>query len=346
MKQRVYYMDWLRVIATIMVVSIHVSAWLVGTHLDKTPLSHWMTGNVFESISRASVPLFVMISGALLLGDKRDLSYKEFLQKRISKIAIPLLGWSLIYYSYLVYRGDYFDGFSVKQFLELLITNGISTHLWFMYMILGIYLTTPLIKVFVKGASKKDLKYYLLLWLFASVVVKFIKYHFGLGLNLELFFVTNYVGYFILGYYLANLPLTTKAKYISLVLSVVGILTTFLLTYFDTKRNGGALEEFWYEYYSPNVVVASIGIFLFFRVIVTRTTELPFLFRVLNKVSFGIYLAHILVMQVLSNEIFNPIWNHFHPAIATTVNVMIVITLSGFGSYVLSKVPVLKKLVP
>jgi surface polysaccharide O-acyltransferase-like enzyme len=346
MKQRYYYLDWLRVIATVMVVAIHVTAWLVGTNLYKNPVSHWMTGNVFESISRASVPLFVMISGALLLGDHRELGYKAFLQKRISKIAIPLLGWSLIYYSYLVYRGDYFDGFSITQFIKLLISNGISTHLWFMYMILGIYLTTPLVKVFIRHAAKKDIQYFLVLWMFASVIVKFMKFVLGYSLNLELYFVTSYVGYFILGHYLAGIELKGRMKSLSFVMAFAGILSTFVLTYVYTKNAGGALQEYWYEYYSPTVVLASIGIFMFIRAAGAGSKALPVIFNALSKVSFGVYLAHILVMQVFSNEIFNPIWDQFHPAIAAPINIVIVIILSGLGSYVLSKIPVLKKLVP
>ena len=64
--KRLVYMDWLRVLATIAVVTIHVAAGYVSV-LDANNASRWMAGNLFESISRASVPIFVMISGALLL---------------------------------------------------------------------------------------------------------------------------------------------------------------------------------------------------------------------------------------------------------------------------------------
>lgn len=87
--KRLVYMDWLRVLATIAVVTIHVSAGYVSV-LDANNASRWMAGNLFESISRASVPIFVMISGALLLKGTKDISVGEFLQKRASKVIIPL----------------------------------------------------------------------------------------------------------------------------------------------------------------------------------------------------------------------------------------------------------------
>ena len=67
MKERLLYLDWLRMFATFMVVTIHVSAPYVGTPYYDAP-TNWLGANFYESISRASVPLFVMISGALLLG--------------------------------------------------------------------------------------------------------------------------------------------------------------------------------------------------------------------------------------------------------------------------------------
>lgn len=88
--KRLVYMDWLRVLATIAVVTIHVSAGYVSV-LDANNASRWMAGNLFESISRASVPIFVMISGALLLKGTKDISVGEFLQKRASKVIIPFI---------------------------------------------------------------------------------------------------------------------------------------------------------------------------------------------------------------------------------------------------------------
>ena len=110
--KRLVYMDWLRVLATIAVVTIHVSAGYVSV-LDANNASRWMAGNLFESISRASVPIFVMISGALLLKGTKDISVGEFLQKRASKVIIPFIAWSAIFYAYGAYAG-YFPA-SLKQ---------------------------------------------------------------------------------------------------------------------------------------------------------------------------------------------------------------------------------------
>lgn len=74
---RLVYMDWLRVVATIAVVTIHVAAGYVST-LDSNNVSRWLAGNFYDSLSRASVPIFVMISGALLLKGKKILLLGNF----------------------------------------------------------------------------------------------------------------------------------------------------------------------------------------------------------------------------------------------------------------------------
>jgi surface polysaccharide O-acyltransferase-like enzyme len=346
MGQRLVYFDWLRVWATIAVVTIHVSAEIVWENLFSAPQSYWLSGNFYESLTRASVPIFVMISGALLLRGNTPVTYKSFLLKRVSKIFIPLFFWSFIYYTYDLYRG-YHEGFSLVQFMKLFFTNGISVHFWFMYMILGLYLTTPIIKIFIQKASKKDIEYFLILWLYASVIVKYMKYHFGFSINLELYHVTNYVGYFVLGYYLTTFDLKRNWRIVGYAAGAIGLALTFLLTYFDTRNSNGALQAFWYEYHSPNVLLSAIGIFILAKyTFSSKVVKLPLFFDAINNVSFGIYLVHILVLDVFANEIFNKIEGHLHPFLSVPMSVLISVFISGVLTFILSKIPILKKLVP
>ena len=117
-------------------------------------------------------------------------------------------------------------------------------------MIVGIYLITPLLKVFVKNA-KKEIEYFLILWLYASVVVNLVKYYYPINFNIELFYVTNYVGYFLLGYYLSNFDISKKWRNISYIGGFVGFISTFFITYFYTVKANGQLEQFWYGYFAP-----------------------------------------------------------------------------------------------
>lgn len=337
------YIDWLRIFATIAVVTIHTSGPVVSFNLFEYPQSYWLAGNLFEALSRCSVPLFVMISGALLLSSNKEVPYREFLKNRASKVFIPLFGWSVIYYIYKASEGIF--PYSLTEFSRAFLNDSISIHFWFMYMILGIYLITPLVRIFVKHASRKDLQYFLLLWIIVSIVFKFIRYFFDIHIKLELYYVTNYVGYFILGYYLSHFDLSKNKRMFAYLGAVIGGLLTFFLTYVYTVRKDGVLEGFWYEYHSPNVLLVAVGVFIFFKYFFSsRTVQLPKILAIVNQSSFGIYLVHLLVMNMVTNKI--SAISLMHPILAIPISVGITIVISLVISLIMKRIPVVKKLVP
>ena len=343
MKERLLYLDWLRLFSTFMVVTIHISAPIVGIPYYDAP-SSWLGANFYESISRASVPLFVMISGALLLGDHRDISYKGFLSKRVSKIFIPLVCWSFIYYVYQVID-HWYPSFSIKQFISMFLADSISMHFWFMYMILGIYLTTPIIKIFINHAKKRDIEYFLILWFYVSFIVKIMVKYIGLSFNIELFHVTNYIGFFVLGYYLSHFEWKRVGGKMSLLITFIGMSLTFFLTYFFTIKDGGIFHDFWYNYHTFGVLLSAVGTFLLCKHYLSKI-KLGALFYSLNRLSFGIYLVHILVMWIFADSVISRLQALFHPILSIPLTVIFVVAVSGLLTIVISKIPIVKKLIP
>jgi surface polysaccharide O-acyltransferase-like enzyme len=304
-----------------------------------------VSGDFYETIARASVPIFVMISGALLLNDSRSIPHFQFLKRRISKIGIPLLSWSILYYLAGVFSHHYI--FSLNDFIAKLVTAKIIYHLWFMYTIVGLYLITPLVKILLQNASKREVEYFLGLWIFASVLMKFMVHRVGFSLEIELFFVTNYVGYFVLGYYLIKYHLSKKNIMYSQISLVLGLVGTFFLTYDGTLKNEGVLDQYWFEYHSISVLLTSVGLFTLFKDILFKSKQsLNAYLQWFSQASFGIYLVHVLVLNYLYSAVFAKVWNHLHPIIAIPVNVVIAIVISSIITYVIQKIPILRKLVP
>lgn len=341
MRNHIYYFDWLRVFATIAVVTIHTVAGNVSSLQSGQEFS-WLLGNFFETISRWSVPGFVMISGALLLKDQREISYGEFFKKRLSKVVIPFVGWSIIFYIYGVYYG-YFP-FSIKEGISLFLNNEITSHFWFFYMIVGIYLITPLLGVFVRNTKKNHIEYFLILWLYASIITKVSNFLFGIQFSLELFFVTDYVGYFLLGYYLNQFEIKKQWRMLSYLGLIVGLISTFFLTYFYTVSNGGQLHQFWYEYFSPNVLLCASGLFIFFRYNFNER-RLPLIFSGINQASLGIYIFHYWLLNNYLWRVF-PYLEEFHPIIGIPLKILITLILSTIITLVLKRIPLVNKLVP
>ncbi|WP_099354845.1 acyltransferase [Fredinandcohnia onubensis] len=340
---RLLYFDWLRAFATFAVVAIHATAGYVS-QLHPDHETTWFIGNFFETISRWAVPAFVMISGALLLKDQREMTSWDFFKKRVGKVLIPFVSWSIFFYLYGYFMGYY--PFSLKEGVKLFITNGIIGHFWFFYMIIGLYLITPLLKIFVKHAQKQHIEYFLILWLYASVVTKMTNFFFSMKFSIELYYVTDYVGYFLLGYYLNQFEIKKVWRKVAYTGSIIGFISTFWFTYLYTVNNeDGILSQFWYEYFSPTVLLNIVGLFIFFRYNF-KERRLPLVILAISKASLGIYIIHYWLLNNFLWRVFPIVESTFHPIFVIPINILITFILSLIIILILIRIPLIKKLVP
>ena len=163
MKTREIWLDWLRVVACFLVMLTHSTepfylggeGSLILTHSDAV----W--ASIMDVLSRAAVVLFVMASSYLQF--PLHYSTKEFFRKRAWRILPPFLIWTLVYA--LVW------GEPVQNFKDLLWNfNYAAGHLWFVYMLIGLYLLMPLLSPWAEKVSKKELQVYLGIWLFTTLL--------------------------------------------------------------------------------------------------------------------------------------------------------------------------------
>jgi len=122
---------------------------------------------IYNSLARVCVPLFVIISGYLLLPIKTD--YKIFFKKRITKVIFPFFYFCIFYDIYHFAKGE----FDWKQFLlhipQIFLNYGTYLgHLWYIYMILGLYLFMPIISPWIEKAEKVHFYYYFIIWIISS----------------------------------------------------------------------------------------------------------------------------------------------------------------------------------
>lgn len=158
-------------------------------------------GNVIQSIVRIALPMFVLISGALILNSKKEESLGIFYLKRLMKVALPLYIYSLIYL--FVFKYDYsFDLFMPMNFLRAIkqITGeNVFFHLWFAYMILGIYLCAPFLKKMCHSLTDKDCKNLTIL-IFAISIIKYLLPSFKITIGLTYIPFVDWTLVFLLGY--------------------------------------------------------------------------------------------------------------------------------------------------
>lgn len=332
---RIKYLDVLKTIAIIGVVVIHSAAPLVDNY--SVGSYDWWTGNIYDSIFRTCVPLFFMVSGALLL-NRDTISLKDFYLKKTLPLILAFVFWSTVYF---IQRNiPYSESFTLNNYIKSMISGNIFGRLWFLYTIIGLYLVTPFIKTFVKNASEKELKAYLGLWFASTVGIGFLKHFYKLEVALDLSLVYGYVGYFILGYYFSkrNFKLNIKKSLLALaVLNIITIIGTYGLSIENSENN-----LYFYGNLSPNIILVTVLLFLVIKHSVNGQSSN--LLKEISTNSLGIYLIHTFVMNYLRNvEVDEQLFN---PVMGVPILVVLTFSVSLLISMLIRKIPVLRNVLP
>jgi len=338
MTERQPYIDILKSGAIVAVVALHVSGTLFYQY-GTIPMDWWWTAHVVDSLSRWAVPVFLMCSGALMLGAE-ETGIREFLVKRARRVVVPLLFWSVAYYFFRHLRGWASPEILVqeaKAFLE----GGVYYHLRFLYYLLGLYLVTPMLQVFVRHASKNLLRYVLVLWFAGTVLYPAVARYAGITIGIPLGTVSGFVGYFLLGHYVHAYGVSRATKAVSVALGALGLALTVVGTYVLTAR-ASTPDEHFYEYLNAAVILPSIMVFVLARS-GYRPGRLEPAIRSWSDGSFGIYLVHPIVMAVMARLGVSA--SLVHPLLGIPLTVACVLGLSYAIVYFVRKVPVLRNVV-
>src|SRR4030065_2376097 len=183
-----------------------------------------------------------MLSGALLLQPSKIEPVRVFLKKRLIRIGLPFILWGTVYFVWRFMVNH--EALSASSIFQVILT-GPYYHFWFLYMLFGLYLITPVLRVVTAYAERKIIKYFLMLWFFGTAIVPLLGLLSGFSVELKLFAVTGWIGYFLLGYYL----LETRVRSSTLgVLWLAGFLLTIIGTYAVTAVVGGHSGFFFLHY--------------------------------------------------------------------------------------------------
>ncbi|MGQ7868333.1 acyltransferase [Sunxiuqinia sp. sy24] len=318
-KNRIVYLDVLRVLAMLMVIMVHVGdAYLFNAET----MTFETEASLFAVLLRSSVPLFIIMSSILLLPIKKDNT--SFFKRRFTRVVIPFLIWSIIYVflpipNEIAFGGpaNTFTDSGLNVFLYNLMMvpfnfTGSNVHFWFLYIILGLYLFMPIISPWIKTASKRSLIFFLSMWgitlFFPYLRLYFPQIHgecdwndFGM-----FYYFGGYLGYVILGYFLHhhNRLKAGQSMAIGAILFIVGVIVTywgfihdqnaFFKTLALSHVENWKLIEFNISFLSPNVVIMTAGVFMLFQNI-KLSAFMKRVFTELSVFSYGIFLVHYII---------------------------------------------------
>lgn len=342
---RLLWADMLRITAIFAMVLLHVAAaeWN-SVRVDST---EWQAMNLYDGAVRWCVPVLIMLSGMLFLNPKKDVPISKLFKKNILRIFLALVFWGIAYQLFKYYRYNVSITFQTASAILYKILFGIPRyHLWFLYTIIGLYLLTPALRLFIANSKKKDIEY--VLWLFFIIGTCFPLVntifkinHLPYTLNKLIPELTGYVGYYIAGYYFTTYELQKKHKiglYIAGIASVLfTIVFTAIISHIQQEK-----QDVMYVYLLPNTLFASFAIFIAFRDgLKTINLKNDKIISHLSLCTFGIYLTHDFFIQLLSMTGITTL--SFSPFISIPVLSLLIFSLSYFFTSIIRTIPIVKK---
>lgn len=319
------------------VVMLHVAT--IVMDVNEIGSTYWWFGNIYNSLVRWCVPVFVMISGSLLLDPHKQEDLSTFYRKRISRLLLPITTWSILFLSWRFLKGTVKG--SAPTGLELLgklIAGNPYEHMWFLYMILGLYLFTPFFRKVIASNTPKELNL-LITATFSLAAVNHIYTSFtASGSKLFINWFLLYIPFFLLGHRIRTAefqPPKIMLWSIFLLSSALTAIGCFILAVQNNLPSG----LYFYGYLSLTVIPMSISIMYLLRDWNSPILNSNFTHR-LSLLTLGIYLIHPVILEAIIHTGYA---TKIHPIFSVPIVTGIIFITAGIGAWILSHIPYLKK---
>ena len=346
------YIDVLRVVAALAVVVIHVADRVV-TMLDPAGPGGWWVGDFAESSTRWAVPVFIMITGVLMLNPSRGEPAGPFLLRRAQRILPALVFWSAAYLGMQALLINRFHvpvqdltHFSVHDALHLMAYGVPANHLWFLCMLPGLYLLVPGLRFWVRCISPAQCLAAAVAILAAGCVYRCTLAYFTDGREIAWFSGLLLSGYLLLGYWLSCRSWRDVSPYPWVAAFVAGATVTAVVTRLLLSDSGNSESRFvLYNPLSPSVIAMAVAVFvLVLRVRWSSTSWFAALCTRLAPATLGIYLIHPMVMSPLRRAI-GLSGGTLHPLFGIVVGSLVVFAVSYVLIWAMMRIPYLRRVV-
>lgn len=345
-KERNCNIDLLRIFSAFAIVVLHVSSKsLFGVEL----LSHkWIAFVLYDLAVRWAVPVFVMISGIFFLDADKEIPLKKLYSKNILRLVAAYIFWSLIY----AVEHCFMKNYGTKDFL-LDFVNG-EDFLWFLIMMAALYIYTPLLRKITE--NRKTEKYFLIVFGFffcvLPTILSFISPQMFDKINAlflertQLSLFCGIVGiyysfYYVLGHFLHNTEFTVMQRILIYLLGVIVFAVSMIATCRLSQELNKIATHF-FRFLSLTVAIESVAVFVLFdNIKIKPGNKSKKLIGILSKCSFGVYLAHLLILDIF--YYFGCKTTSFNSFISVPVISLAVFAAAFVISYILNKLPFINK---
>lgn len=303
---RVAYADIARIAAAFTVVLLHTSGIRAVTGDVYSSKFFWVA--LFDAFARWSVPLFIMMSGMLFLKKEKRIDIKRLWKKNILRLVTAFIFWSYLYNLYSAYITK---GLKAEIFLTALknTPNG-AMHLWFMFIIIGLYIVLPFIKRMTDSMTKREAEYFLILNLILTFIPKTLSSFeifepiIGYIDKFEICYAAGYVGLFVAGWYIDSFE-HKKTFRIGVYIAAIAAYAYMLIMTVYSSRESGRLNDEFMSFKSLSAYLMAFGVLMFFKYALKNKKFKP---RTLSniahwsKYTFGVYLVHEMIINFVSGK--------------------------------------------
>lgn len=298
-REHIYYFDYLRVMAGIFVIFMHVAAGPLRREIN----GNWHLLNLVTCISFTAVPLFLMMSGYLSLTNEKTMDTGLLLKKRLPRLVFPLAGWTVVALLWRMLSARQFSFAALYDGLVGALSSPATVHLWYMYTLIALTVISPIL---CGGLKALDRKGHILVFVIIGVIsLRTAAFIFAPGwldrlLNVDvitqLTFFNGHLATYLLGYYLGSLKKRIP-NWILITGIVVLIAVITLGTYWKTVSTGAYDQTFQTQSRGFEVILAAF-VFLLFKQNCNKKSRV--LARVpLVPLSLAIYLMHNILLSMM-----------------------------------------------
>ena len=287
---------------------------------------------------------FLYVIWCTLLNYRKKYDTKTFFKKRAQKILIPFICWAIIMFIFKIYTNQLdVSNYTIRDYINAFFSNYENGVYYFMFVILGIYLTIPLLSLVTKEENNKILDLYLIFNSFIPNILKLFKINYNNDFSIQ---IGPYIIFVLLGYILSTRNISKKKRILIYVGAIVGLIYRYIITFIISKKSGTVYREIW-GYNSWYSILLACAVFLIIKNLnfderLKDNKKLKKFLGIISSCSFGIYLLHILIIYY-EIKIFNI--NEYSWELRT-IGILTTYLISLGIIFILKKIPIIKRLVP
>lgn len=345
------YIEILRLVACFLVIANHT---VLYTIIPNAPGKLWYGSWVYFFVSKISVPVFLMISGALLLG-KED-SYKKCFMRAL-RVLLALIAFSAIYYinsavlsSRVASVDEEAAKYTVGNFFLLILREPITNAYWYMYLYMALLVMLPFLQKMVKNMKASDFRVFLFVSFVILGALPILNHYFGsvrLAEDFNLILFSTYIGYLLAGYYIDRyMVITTKKAAISAALFVVSIIFSVVFTKLEYNQNPGSY--FFYDNIKMlPIIVSGVSVFVcakyFLDVKCSFREKTARILRELGACTFAAYLLADFFLEKFA-FVIDAFWDKSQLLSVVLLQLLTYIAVMAIA-FLLRRIPFLKKII-